>query len=143
MFKDKKNLIFLIGIFIVATIISLARDGGTTTSIFELGDNTITLKGPNKYSYTMTFEDIDDIALKKDLQLGECIDGGSTRKCSYGVWKNDEFGKYNLCVVKELTSYIIFTEKDGDVTVFNIETNTATEEFYKSFPDFLEKKLAQ
>ena len=85
------------------------------------------------------FSDILSINLQKDLEIGEYISGIQTKDHHFGVWKNDQFGEYKLCIEMDVHLFlVIFTPEDK--YVINFESEDSTESFYKAFMELLEKK---
>jgi hypothetical protein len=90
-------------------------------------------------SITIRYEDILSITKAQALDLGKYISGTNTERYRFGVWENDEFGKYHLCVYASVSRTIVIETSDG-FFVFNLESNDATDSFFKAFQEMLESE---
>ena len=77
MSASKKNLIFILLVFVVVTAYTLF--GGGKGYDFSLENETLTVSGPEEYSFSVPFADIADVALAEDFDPGLCVSGGSSR----------------------------------------------------------------
>ena len=127
MLADKKNLIFVIAIFVGVTIFFIVR-GGSTGISFDLSNETITMSYSDKYSFSVPVEDIETISLTEDIDLGECLTGEAGKKYSYGTWENTQYGQYQLCSLTKLTTYVVIEDNAGTYYVFNTENADTTTE---------------
>lgn len=138
--KMKKiDIIIAVAIFIGGIVYALFGGSGFVTN--DCGDTAVTVSVPNGYSYTVNYEDIQSIELIDMPELGECIDGGSEKKISYGVWKNELWGNYTACVSERFASCILITCKDGSHYIFTSEIESSTEPFYQSFVEFVQEAV--
>ena len=90
-------------------------------------------------SITIRYEAILSITEAQNLDLGKYISGTQTKSYWVGVWENDDFGKYNLCIYANVSRYIVVETSNG-VFVFNLESEEATDSFYKAFQEMIESK---
>lgn len=142
MSASKKNLIFILLVFVVVTAYTLFGGGGKDFD-FSLENETLTVGGPEEYSFSVPFADIADVALAEDFDPGLCVSGGSSRKYNWGTWENAAFGEYQLCMLAKLSDCVVVTAADGAHYVFNIESDRTTAEFASSFREYLDTPAAE
>jgi hypothetical protein len=90
-------------------------------------------------SMTVRYEDILLVKEGQDLDLGRYVSGTETDKYRFGVWENEGFGNYSLCVYTDVAHYIAVETSNGMV-IFNLESDDATDSFYEAFQEMLESK---
>ena len=102
-------------------------------------DDHLSLSHTAGESMTIRYEDILSVTERQALDLGKYVSGIETDKYRFGVWENNELGKYNLCIYANMARYIV-VETSDDVFVFNLESEEATDSFYKAFQEMLERE---
>ena len=133
-----KNIYILIFIFLaVATVFAIVYGGDST--VLNVGESSLTIKGAGSTSYTIDYEDIQSVELVYSPDYGTSIDGGKKQKYAYGIWNNESWGEYSLYVNTNIDVCIVITEIKG-VFVFNYINEQTTEDFYNSFLEYLEGK---
>ena len=60
-------------------VISIFR-GNSSSMGFSATDDAFTISGPKEFSFTVPFDDIDDIWLEDEFSAGTCISGGTSGK---------------------------------------------------------------
>jgi hypothetical protein len=93
-------------------------------------------------SFDIRYKDILSVVETQDLDPGIYISGIETKKYKFGVWDNNEFRKYNLCIYANVERYIV-VKTSTDIFVFNFESADATDSFYKTFLELLQTRQAQ
>ena len=131
------NLIIVLALIAIVMIRSI-RGGGSDVD-FALSEDRLSISGPGEFTVSVEFSDVSSIAFRDSLDQGVCIDGGSEGSYTYGIWENEEFGQYALHVLTKVNAYIVLTEVDGDVIVFNIESDKTTEAFSESLTKHLQE----
>ena len=58
-------------------------------------------------SFEIKYKDIISVAEMQDLDLGTYVSGKETKNTKFGVWENNEFGKYKLCIFPNVNRYIV------------------------------------
>lgn len=139
MFGNKRNLIFIILIFVGVTIFFIINSSNNGFIPFTVKDDSFIISGSKEYSFTINIADVDTITLSEIPDMGECIEDHSTRKYNCGTYKNDTYGTYEACLLKKIKRCIEITTKDGNTYVFNYESRTATEELYKAILEYKDK----
>jgi hypothetical protein len=105
----------------------------------DVKDDMLSLSYSSGDSFEFRYADILSVTEAQHLDLGKYISGTDTKRYQFGVWENDEFGKYNLCIYSTVSRYIV-VETSNDVFVFNLESEEATDSFYKAFQEMIESK---
>jgi hypothetical protein len=93
-------------------------------------------------SFDIVFKDILSVTENQALDPGQYVSGTQAKDFRFGVWKNDEFGEYNLCIYANVMRYIV-VKTTTTTSVFNLESIDATDSFYKAFLDLLHSRQAQ
>ena len=136
---DKKNLILIIGIFVVVTLIAIFRGGSDTVS-FDFKDTSLTVTGTKGYSYSVDYENIDTVTFETIDEYGECLSGASEKKYTCGTFRNSQLGEYGICALTKLKDCMVIRTKDGKTYAANIETSQSTEELCRSLNELLKDK---
>jgi hypothetical protein len=100
-------------------------------------DDHLSLLYSSGESFDISYEDILSVTETRDLDLGKNISGIDARKYKFGVWVNNEFGKYKLSIYNNVERYILI-KTFNDTYVLNLESVDATDNFYKSFKELLQ-----
>lgn len=120
-----KNLIWLIVVVVAFAIFSTVR-GGTSTYL-DFGDAALTVTGPENFSYVIDYDEISSIDLVDEFDPGTMISGGATRKYQWGIWENQAYGEFTLCVSKRIDNALIISLANGETLVINYESEDTTE----------------
>lgn len=133
---SKKNTIINILIFVVFLVfLSTIRSGSNTAISF--GETGMTLGGPKGFTLTVEYEQIESLELVENRGLGAPVSGSENRKCRWGEWENETWGRYTLCALKKLDNAVCLTTLDGQVVVFNYEDAETTESILQMIQDLL------
>lgn len=133
-----KNFIYIALLCAIFSVFTMFNRGQQATT-FSLEDDRFTLHGPENFSVTIDMNRLKSMETRNNFNPGTCIAGGTEGAYSYGTWENEEFGQYQLCILTKLPTCVIMTEEDGSVTVFNFENTQTTEEFGRSFFEYLQE----
>ena len=133
--KKYVNLITVIAIFAVATIITVFRGGGAV--LLDFDEDSFSISGIEDFSYSVNYGDIDTVELLAPADLGTAVDRAESGPYSYGVWHSDAWGDYTLCVTSRADNFIIISEINGHVTVFNYQNTSSTELVFQDFQRLL------
>ena len=131
------NIGFTVVVLILATVLSIHF--GSNKIDFSLADSTLTVTGPDKFSYSVKYENINKFIYLVDFDKGEETSGGTKRKINYGSWVNGDLGTYNLCVSEKINTYIYVESKSGDKLVFNYDDAEFTLKLYNTLKETFEK----
>ncbi|MGM9607181.1 MAG: PH domain-containing protein [Oscillospiraceae bacterium] len=133
-----KNTIFLVLVLVVFTVGSWAV-GGTSISP-DFGDDALTFSGPQKFSFTVDYDQIADLELVELTDPGTMLSGGENRSYYWGSWENEAWGTYTLCAAKKIDTAILLTTRDGEYLVFNYQDGDTTQSMLQMFRDLLEHR---
>jgi hypothetical protein len=108
----------------------------------DTGGDSMIISGPDRsIVYRIKYGDIASMTLADSFERGQCVSGAGTKTYSYGTWTNDKFGDYSLCIQNKVRHCIIVETSYG-VTVFNFESNNATDSFYTALIKLLQSHAA-
>lgn len=125
----KTSLKTFLGIVAIVVIYyAVTSFGGGSSASVEFEDTTMTLHGPQDYSYTLEYTQIKSMELI-DLpeNLGTVISGGDALLLSWGERENDQWGAYTLFISKKIENAIMITTVDDEILVYNYESEDANE----------------
>jgi hypothetical protein len=108
----------------------------------DVKDDMLSLSYSSGDSFEFRYADILSVTETQHLDLGKYISGTDTKRYQFGVWENEEFGKYNLCIYANVARYIVVETSSG-IFVFNTDSEDATESFYKAFLELLQTNQAE
>ena len=127
----------LLTLFILALAIFFYGVFGRNTLLLSLGDETVTLSGPENSSFSVPFSSIASMELRESFSPGAAVDGGVKNHIRYGLWHNDEWGDYQLFTSEKIEPVIVLYTEEGDVLVYNYESDKTTRSHYETFTDYL------
>ncbi|MGM9537772.1 MAG: hypothetical protein ACI3VN_05520 [Candidatus Onthomonas sp.] len=136
--QRQRNLIFLILVLIGFTIYYVFNSSDTVA--LAVNDASLTVTGPDSYTFDLPFSEITSLELLSDVDYGSPSDGAETGSCAYGLWSNGTWGEYTLCVRTDCSAAIALNTESGAVFVINFESDSATESFYSAFTKLLVSK---
>jgi hypothetical protein len=131
----KKYYILILVFLAVATAFAIVYSSDST--LLDVGESSLTIKGAGSTSFTIDYEDIQSVELVYSPDFGTSIDGGKKHNYAYGIWNNESWGDYRLYVNTNIDVCIVITEIKG-VILFNYVNEQTTEDFYYSFLKYLE-----
>lgn len=105
-------------------------------------DDHLSLSYSSGESFNIGFKDILSVKEVQNLDLGNYISGTQTKCCKFGIWSNNQFGKYNLGIYANQMRYIVVETSNG-VSVLNLASEDETDNFYKAFLKLLQTKRAE
>ena len=127
----------LLTLLILALTIFFYGVFGRNTLLLSLGDETVTLSGPENSSFSVPFSSIASMELRESFSPGAAVDGGVKNHIRYGLWHNDEWGDYQLFTSEKIEPVIVLYTEEGDVLVYNYESDKTTRSHYETFTDYL------
>jgi hypothetical protein len=105
-------------------------------------DDHLSLSFSSGDSFNIIYKGILSVTENQALDPGQYVSGTQEKNYRFGVWKNDEFGEYNLCIHANVIRYIVVKTSTATF-VFNLESVDATDSFYKAFLELLQSKQGQ
>ena len=127
----------LLTLLILALAIFFYGVFGRNTLLLSLGDETVTLSGPENSSFSVPFSSIASMELRESFSPGAAVDGGVKNHIRYGLWHNDEWGDYQLFTSEKIEPVIVLYTEEGDVLVYNYESDKTTRSHFETFTDYL------
>ncbi len=127
----------LLTLLILALAIFFYGVFGRNTLLLSLGDETVTLSGPENSSFSVPFSSIASMELRESFSPGAAVDGGVKNHIRYGLWHNDEWGDYQLFSSEKIEPVIVLYTEEGDVLVYNYESDKTTRSHFETFTDYL------
>jgi hypothetical protein len=134
-----RKIKFILGVCLLAAIMIYLVSTDVESISVAVKNDYLTLSYSSGDSFGIKLKDITSVSEKGDLDLGKYVSGIETKKYKFGVWENDEFGEYSLCIYSNVEKYII-VKTSTNIFVFNIESVDATDSFYQAFMELLKTK---
>ena len=91
---------------------------------------------PEGEQVVIRYEDVTDIRFEEAVDFGECLSGGEKNGYSYGQWKNNRWGEYELCAEIKLECAVVL-ETEACIYALNAESYGTTKELARSLYDLL------
>lgn len=95
----------------------------------EALDEELVVQGSSGGAVRITYSEIQYAELRESLDYGVVVRGEDGKRERSGIWKNEEFGEYQLCVDAKIKSCIVLHMKSG-IQVVNIESDQSTASLY-------------
>ncbi|MGN0967695.1 MAG: hypothetical protein ACI4O3_00380 [Oscillospiraceae bacterium] len=130
-----KNTIFLV-LVLAAFLVLTAVFGGTGMNV-DFSDDSLTVSGPGKYSFTVDYDQIAKMELVELADPGTMLSGGENRSYYWGSWENEVWASYTLCASKKIDTALKITTRDGDLLVFNYQDDDTTASILEMFTQLL------
>ncbi len=118
--------LWIIIVFILAMVLKPYRIVNT-----EAFDGSLQIRGYSGYTIDVAYTEIESAELLKDLDYGVLIEGTDKKKEKSGIWENEMFGEYQLCVNTAINDCIILRTA-SDTLVINYESAKSTENLYEA-----------
>lgn len=125
MSANKKNIIFIFIVIILATAFFMLRGTGGVT--IDSTDDGLTFTG-SAGSTVLAYADITDIQYFPDPNYGA---GESSRGFCHGIWESPELGIYTAYLNQNISGCILFIS-NKETVAFNYESEATTQGFYES-----------
>lgn len=109
---------------------------GSDNVDFQWSSTQLTVKMPDDNTFVLNFSEVDSIDLTEFNHYGTCISGGQSRQHAYGVWTNDIFGEYFLCV-STIPSNCIILHTSNSTYIINYESDETTLQLYQSLLELI------
>lgn len=131
--RTKADLLCFFVIIVIATFFFLQDGSGEALS---WDDKELVLTLSDEMVYTIPYEEITQVALVEDADIGVCLSGGNESKCQYGIWQNDTLGEYVLYAYQTSSPVIQISTAEEDYWIA-IEKSDTTVAFYDAFVKML------
>lgn len=137
MTPKQKNLIFIF--LILALVLFYIVSGGSVGVSLDFGGEFLTLSASD-YDWTIPYDQIESLELAELPDTGTLIEGIEKRTLCCGIWENEIWDEYILCVNPKIDQCIVVTMNSGNIHVLNYENSDSTGQLHKMFTDLLHSK---
>ena len=101
--RSSKQLAFqrairIFGLCLLVGIVIYLATKKTEGISLAINDDNLSLAYSSGDSFGISFNDINSVEETQDLDPGKFISGIETGKSRFGIWENNEFGEYTLCI---------------------------------------------
>ena len=124
---SRKDLIFIICIFLLVIVISLVEP--LTKITVTMDDSAVEAKS-TRYFINVKYELIESAELVEMPDKGNVVNGSDDMSIRYGIWNNDTWGEYTIVAIPNATNCIVMHLHDGRTFVFNARSNEYTAELF-------------
>ena len=135
--SKQKNLIFIVLILVAVLFYTLS--GGSVGVSLDFQEDALILSGAD-LDWNIPYAEIQSLELIQLSDMGNVVDGIEKRTLHCGLWKNEQWNEYTLCINPKLDRGIVLGMADGEIIVFNYESNQSTEELLTMFTNLLHSK---
>ena len=129
----RKGIVDVILCVVIVIAVLLFREStGTGQNKVAFAQNSITLHCTEEDSCVLDYDSFDSVEFYPDFTAfdkGEMLRGIDTRASCSGVFRNEEFGEYYLCVTPKFNAYLVVHQGDT-VMVFNYESESSTKDAF-------------
>lgn len=129
-----RHVLFVLALLAVTLLISFLESANLMK--IEFGTETVSISS-KKYSMSIDYADVESIELADIQDAGEDVGGQDDLTSRGGQWKNDAWGEYTICANLAVTKCILVHLKDGQLFVFNSNSNEKTQAVYEEFRTYL------
>ena len=134
--KNRLKGYILLILFLAAFTLLASQFGGIGMNV-DFGEDSLTVTGPKKYSFTVDYDQIASLELVELTDAGTMISGGENRSYYWGSWENDTWGRYTLCAAKKTDTAILITMQNDALLVFNYQGDDTTVSISQMFTELL------
>ena len=129
------NIILFLLIIIVIAVTTMCQS--STAIKIAFADDLMALSSMD-YSMNIPYADVRELELVEDPDLGKVSDGKNKPELQSGIWENEAWGEYHLCFNPNATNCVVVHLRDGQIFVFNSNSNEATAKTYEEFLTYLQ-----
>ncbi len=126
------NIIILIVLFLIVIGRSILSPADTV--LVHMQGGALEIKGPNQLEYQIPTDSIHSVELAENITYPQ-PDEESVNVVS-GVFVNDQWGEYVLCVYPEISVCIVVNSSSGTY-IFNYEDPQTTKDAYAALQEAL------
>lgn len=133
--NGKSKFLVNILVFVIAILFFSSFLGQSVNVNFE--EDELILSAPEDTSLTIAYGQIDTMELVETFDPGTALSGDENRKCRWGEWESDVWGRYTQYTLKKVAPVILLATSDGEIVVFNYESEEATTSMHQMFTELL------
>ncbi len=135
--RSRRNL--AISLILVIAFVVIRGVSGEKTLVPLLEETQFSIVALDGTTQSFVYAEAVSIELFSDFQSfdrGEPVKATENRRFFSGIYRNAEFGEYQLHATKKLNNYIVVRRPEG-VLVINLESDKTTRALYDSFTEDL------
>lgn len=133
----KRNAVVIAIIFIGFTLYQIyTHDDSNVRLYFDEKQFTIRYQQEN---IQVPYSAVKQVTLEELPDTGTLIEGDKTKAYQFGVWENDVWGRYVLCIYRSSNKCMVI-ETENMRYVVNGDSDLASETMYGQFLDLLGKE---
>lgn len=115
-----------------AVILLLSQTmGGGSVSLLSLKADGLAFESTSGLSSAVSWTEIRSAEVRQEADYGAVVQGTDNSKEKSGIWKNAEFGEYELFVNPGIKTCIVCFTNADQVIVFNFESADSTMSLYE------------
>lgn len=134
---NSKKVNYLISIIIIIAVLIIAQMRGDSNISLDFGDDSLTVRAPKEFSFSVAYDEISSIDLVEFNDPGNMLSGGENRNCSWGDWENEAWGQYTRGTSAKADTAILVTTTDNAHLVFSYEDDDTTASLIQGFNELL------
>ena len=131
-----RDLIFICAVVLIVLFLVLSD---TSVDIRVNYDEEFLYVTSPRLNIDIPNEEVAGLTLVPVPALGQFVDGYQHESYCAGVWKNDQWGEYQLCVIPTLPQCIVVELTSGKYIVFNCTTEAKTNQVFESYCSYIWK----
>lgn len=135
--SKRSQIISIVFLIVIVVGVTIWRGRGVSTLKMQWTESMLTVTDPSGAAFTLDLNELQRISLREEWEYGICREGGEDRFYRYGVWENEEFGKYRLYASQSCVSVILLEASSGIIAI-SYESDSITRDLYESLPSMLE-----
>lgn len=135
--NNKKNGIFLL--ILVAAVLIYSLSGNSIGIHLDFGEDALQVSASDM-DWDLAYDQIASITLSDLPDVGSLAEGIDKKNLQCGVWENEIWGTYTLCISPKIDQCIVLTMQNGDVIVLNYESADSTANLHEMFTELLQSK---
>lgn len=139
MTPKQKNICCIL--LILAVVLFYTLFGGSVGTSLDFGEDALYLSALH-YDWEVSYGQIRTLDLIQLPDYGQLVEGSEKSSLCCGIWENELWGSYTLCIDPRVETCIAITMEDGSVCVLNYENGDSTQQLYKMFTELLQSKAA-
>ena len=105
--------------------------GGESASLLSLKADGLVFESTSGLSSAVSWTEIRSVEVRQAADYGAVVQGTDNSKEKSGIWKNAEFGEYELFVNPGIKTCIVCFTNADQVIVFNFESADSTMSLYE------------
>ena len=131
-----RDLIFICAVVILVIFLVLSD---TSVDIRVNYDEDLLYVTSPRLNIDIENREVASLSLVPISELGQLVDGYQHESYCTGIWKNDLWGEYELCIIPTLPQCVVVELINGRYIVFNCTTEAKTTQLFESYRSYIGK----